>query len=62
MSLCFLLVSLSSNFYASLLIFTIAMAFRGLHHGGVSVNPHDFAPNHTGSVFGKKKKMINLIY
>jgi hypothetical protein len=28
------------------------MFARGLHHGGVSVNPHDFAPNHTGSVFG----------
>jgi hypothetical protein len=28
------------------------MAFRGLHHGGIAVNPHDFAPNHTGAVFG----------
>jgi ACS family sodium-dependent inorganic phosphate cotransporter-like MFS transporter 9 len=28
------------------------MLARGLHHAGVSVNPLDFAPNHTGSVFG----------
>lgn len=28
------------------------MAARGFHHGGVSVNPCDLAPNHTGSVFG----------
>jgi hypothetical protein len=45
-------VSASTKFYSSLIIFTLAMAARGLHHGGVSVNPHDFAPNHTGSVFG----------
>uniref|UniRef100_A0A914Z0V3 Major facilitator superfamily (MFS) profile domain-containing protein n=1 Tax=Panagrolaimus superbus TaxID=310955 RepID=A0A914Z0V3_9BILA len=52
MALCLLCVSGSSGFYLSLIIFTAAMAARGLHHGGVSVNPHDFAPNHTGSVFG----------
>lgn len=43
-----------SDFYTSLFLFTAAMASRGMHHGGVSVNPHDFAPNHTGSVFGKR--------
>ncbi|KAI6215466.1 Major facilitator superfamily MFS-1 domain containing protein [Aphelenchoides besseyi] len=51
-AICLLAVSASSKFYSSLIIFTLAMASRGLHHGGVSVNPHDFAPNHTGSVFG----------
>uniref|UniRef100_A0A914E910 Major facilitator superfamily (MFS) profile domain-containing protein n=1 Tax=Acrobeloides nanus TaxID=290746 RepID=A0A914E910_9BILA len=53
MSFCLIIVSMSSgSFYMSLFIFTMAMAGRGFHHGGVSVNPHDFAPNHTGSVFG----------
>ncbi|CAD6188165.1 unnamed protein product [Caenorhabditis auriculariae] len=49
---CLMLVPLMSSFPMALTIFTMAMASRGLHHGGVSVNPHDFAPNHTGSVFG----------
>uniref|UniRef100_A0A1I7UF52 MFS domain-containing protein n=1 Tax=Caenorhabditis tropicalis TaxID=1561998 RepID=A0A1I7UF52_9PELO len=49
---CLMLVPMTSSFWLSLLIFTMAMAARGLHHGGVSVNPHDFAPNHAGSVFG----------
>jgi hypothetical protein len=52
MSICLLLVSLSSEFSVSLTLFTLAMAVRGFHHAGVSVNPHDFAPDHTGSVFG----------
>ncbi|KAL7071083.1 hypothetical protein ACQ4LE_010076 [Meloidogyne hapla] len=52
MGICLLLVSLSSQFTISLTLFTLAMALRGLHHAGVSVNPHDFAPDHTGSVFG----------
>uniref|UniRef100_A0A915ELH3 Major facilitator superfamily (MFS) profile domain-containing protein n=1 Tax=Ditylenchus dipsaci TaxID=166011 RepID=A0A915ELH3_9BILA len=52
MAFCLLMVSATSSFYTSLMVFTLAMAARGLHHGGVSVNPHDFAPNHTGSVFG----------
>lgn len=51
-AICLLGASSSSSFYWSLIVFTLAMASRGLHHGGVSVNPHDFAPNHTGSVFG----------
>ncbi|CAD5215024.1 unnamed protein product [Bursaphelenchus okinawaensis] len=51
-ALCLLTVSFSGSFYWSLIVFTLAMASRGLHHGGVSVNPHDFAPNHTGAVFG----------
>uniref|UniRef100_A0A0M3IRP1 MFS domain-containing protein n=1 Tax=Ascaris lumbricoides TaxID=6252 RepID=A0A0M3IRP1_ASCLU len=53
MSLCLLGVSWSSHFTSALLIFTLAMAARGLHHGGVSVNPCDFAPQHTGAVFGR---------
>lgn len=52
MAICLVLVSLSSGFSISLTFFTLAMAVRGLHHAGVSVNPHDFAPDHTGSVFG----------
>ncbi|VDM41201.1 unnamed protein product [Toxocara canis] len=52
MALCLLVVSWSSHFTSTLLIFTLAMAARGLHHGGVSVNPCDFAPQHTGAVFG----------
>jgi len=52
MGTCLFLVSLSSRFTISLALFTLAMALRGLHHAGVSVNPHDFAPDHTGSVFG----------
>ncbi|KAL3098598.1 hypothetical protein niasHT_022834 [Heterodera trifolii] len=53
MALCFLSVSLlPDSFSASLALFTLAMAVRGFHHGGVAVNPTDFAPNHTGSVFG----------
>ncbi|KAE9553160.1 hypothetical protein FO519_003639 [Halicephalobus sp. NKZ332] len=52
MAVCLLCVSGSSGFYFSLLVFTAAMGARGLHHGGVSVNPHDFAPHHTGSVYG----------
>lgn len=40
------------SFSAALFTFTLAMAARGFHHGGVSVNPCDLAPNHTGSVFG----------
>ena len=52
MVICLILVSLSSGFSISLTFFTLAMAVRGLHHAGVSVNPHDFAPDQTGSVFG----------
>ncbi|KAK0418568.1 hypothetical protein QR680_013647 [Steinernema hermaphroditum] len=51
-ALCLVLVSFTSDYYMALLYFSLAMTARGLHHGGVSVNPHDFAPNHTGSVFG----------
>ncbi|CAB3405518.1 unnamed protein product [Caenorhabditis bovis] len=51
-AVCLILVSMTSYFWMTLLIFTLAMAARGLHHGGVSVNPHDFAPNYAGSVFG----------
>ncbi|VDD92198.1 unnamed protein product [Enterobius vermicularis] len=46
------LASFSDHFYSSLVLFTIAMGARGFHHGGVSVNPCDFAPYHTGTVFG----------
>lgn len=52
MAVCLLISSRSMSFNAALLIFTLAMGARGFHHGGVSVNPCDFAPNHTGSVFG----------
>lgn len=52
MALCLLIVSATNRFNVALLIFTLAMAARGLHHGGVSVNPCDFAPQHTGAVFG----------
>ena len=51
-AICLFIVPTAHSFVSALLIFTLAMACRGLHHGGVSVNPHDFAPNHTGSVFG----------
>uniref|UniRef100_A0A0N5BAB0 MFS domain-containing protein n=1 Tax=Strongyloides papillosus TaxID=174720 RepID=A0A0N5BAB0_STREA len=53
-SLCLTIVSLVStkNYIVPVLIFTTAMGFRGLHHGGVAVNVPDFAPNHTGAVFG----------
>lgn len=46
------LISPSAPFGVTLALFTLSMAIRGLHHGGVSVNPTDFAPNHTGAVFG----------
>ncbi|VDK54768.1 unnamed protein product [Anisakis simplex] len=52
MALCLFLVTWSSQFSSSLLLFTLAMAARGLHHGGVCVNPCDLAPQHTGAVFG----------
>ncbi|GMT18769.1 hypothetical protein PFISCL1PPCAC_10066, partial [Pristionchus fissidentatus] len=45
-------ISPLASFSVTLTLFTLAMAIRGLHHGGVSVNPTDFAPNHTGAVFG----------
>uniref|UniRef100_A0AAF5D731 MFS domain-containing protein n=1 Tax=Strongyloides stercoralis TaxID=6248 RepID=A0AAF5D731_STRER len=53
-SICLIIVSLisTSNYIVPVLIFTTAMSFRGLHHGGVAVNVPDFAPNHTGAVFG----------
>uniref|UniRef100_A0A0N4ZFR9 MFS domain-containing protein n=1 Tax=Parastrongyloides trichosuri TaxID=131310 RepID=A0A0N4ZFR9_PARTI len=53
-SICLIIVSLTSttNYIVPVLIFTMAMSFRGLHHGGVAVNVPDFAPNHTGAVFG----------
>ncbi|CAI5441656.1 unnamed protein product [Caenorhabditis angaria] len=51
-AICLLIVPMTDSFWFCLLIFTLAMAARGLHHGGVSVNPHDFAPNYAGSVFG----------
>ncbi|CAI4230740.1 unnamed protein product [Auanema sp. JU1783] len=51
-AICLFIVPGAHSFLAALLMFTLAMASRGLHHGGVSVNPHDFAPHHTGSVFG----------
>lgn len=57
---CLMLVPMTSSFWISLIIFTMAMAARGLHHGGVSVNPHDFAPNHAGSVFGKGRLLLNM--
>ncbi|VDL74759.1 unnamed protein product [Nippostrongylus brasiliensis] len=49
---CLFIVPYTSTFVPALFVFTLAMACRGLHHGGVSVNPHDFAPHHTGAVFG----------
>ncbi|VDM76088.1 unnamed protein product [Strongylus vulgaris] len=49
---CLFIVPSTSSFTMALLMFSLAMACRGLHHGGVSVNPHDFAPHHTGAVFG----------
>ncbi|VDM63476.1 unnamed protein product, partial [Angiostrongylus costaricensis] len=49
---CLFIVPYTSSFIPALLIFSLSMACRGLHHGGVSVNPHDFAPHHTGAVFG----------
>uniref|UniRef100_A0A915PI16 Major facilitator superfamily (MFS) profile domain-containing protein n=1 Tax=Setaria digitata TaxID=48799 RepID=A0A915PI16_9BILA len=52
MAICLLISSKSMSFNAALFTFTLAMAARGFHHGGVSVNPCDLAPNHTGSVFG----------
>jgi hypothetical protein len=52
MGACLVLASATTDFHTSLGLFTLAMAARGFHHGGVAVNPHDFAPNHTGSVFG----------
>ncbi|VDM93599.1 unnamed protein product, partial [Onchocerca ochengi] len=51
-AVCLLISTQSMGFNASLFTFTLAMAARGFHHGGVSVNPCDLAPNHTGSVFG----------
>jgi ACS family sodium-dependent inorganic phosphate cotransporter-like MFS transporter 9 len=54
MGACLMAASLATqHFHTSLGLFTLAMAARGFHHGGVAVNPHDFAPNHTGSVFGR---------
>ncbi|KJH48329.1 transporter, major facilitator family protein, partial [Dictyocaulus viviparus] len=49
---CLFAVPYTASFTSALSLFTLAMACRGLHHGGVSVNPHDFAPHHTGAVFG----------
>uniref|UniRef100_A0A0K0DN16 MFS domain-containing protein n=1 Tax=Angiostrongylus cantonensis TaxID=6313 RepID=A0A0K0DN16_ANGCA len=49
---CLFIVPYTSSFIPALLVFSLSMACRGLHHGGVSVNPHDFAPHHTGAVFG----------
>uniref|UniRef100_A0A0M3HKW0 MFS domain-containing protein n=1 Tax=Ascaris lumbricoides TaxID=6252 RepID=A0A0M3HKW0_ASCLU len=38
------------------------MAARGLHHGGVSVNPCDFAPQHTGAgVFNSFSSVTGFI-
>ncbi|VDO45892.1 unnamed protein product [Brugia timori] len=51
-AVCLLISTQSMSFSAALFTFTLAMAARGFHHGGVSVNPCDLAPNHTGSVFG----------
>ena len=63
-SICLFIVPAAHGFVSALLIFTLAMACRGFHHGGVSVNPHDFAPNHTGSVFGTHTFVMSncLIY
>ncbi|GMT08530.1 hypothetical protein PENTCL1PPCAC_30704, partial [Pristionchus entomophagus] len=52
MALLLYCISPLAPFAVTLALFTLAMAIRGLHHGGVSVNPTDFAPNHTGAVFG----------
>uniref|UniRef100_A0A914UQR5 MFS transporter n=1 Tax=Plectus sambesii TaxID=2011161 RepID=A0A914UQR5_9BILA len=52
LAVCLLIVSWVTTFESALFLFTLGMACRGLHHGGVSVNPQDFAPNHTGAVFG----------
>ncbi|KIH47901.1 hypothetical protein ANCDUO_22034, partial [Ancylostoma duodenale] len=48
-AICLFVVPGTSSFVPALLVFSLAMACRGLHHGGVSVNPHDFAPHHTGA-------------
>uniref|UniRef100_A0A0N5AW75 MFS domain-containing protein n=1 Tax=Syphacia muris TaxID=451379 RepID=A0A0N5AW75_9BILA len=40
------------DFVTILILFTFAMAARGFHHGGVSVNVCDLAPQHTGIVYG----------
>ncbi|KIH51900.1 hypothetical protein ANCDUO_18006, partial [Ancylostoma duodenale] len=48
-AVCLFVVPGTSSFVPALLVFSLAMACRGLHHGGVSVNPHDFAPHHTGA-------------
>ncbi|MFH4978118.1 hypothetical protein AB6A40_004827 [Gnathostoma spinigerum] len=51
-SVCLFLLTWTDRFLPALMIITLAMAARGLHHGGASVNACDFAPQHTGSVFG----------
>uniref|UniRef100_A0AC35TR20 MFS domain-containing protein n=1 Tax=Rhabditophanes sp. KR3021 TaxID=114890 RepID=A0AC35TR20_9BILA len=53
-AICLLIVSIitTTDYTHAVFIFTLAMAARGLHHAGVAVNAQDFAPNHTGSVFG----------
>uniref|UniRef100_A0A915KJD6 Major facilitator superfamily (MFS) profile domain-containing protein n=1 Tax=Romanomermis culicivorax TaxID=13658 RepID=A0A915KJD6_ROMCU len=51
-AICLALASASKDYELALFSLSAAMALRGLHHGGVAVNPQDFAPNHTGAVFG----------
>lgn len=51
-AICLFGVSSVSSYLSAISLLTLAMAFRGLHYAGITVNPQDFAPNHTGAVFG----------
>lgn len=51
-AVCLFQVSSVNGYVSALFFLSAAMALRGFHHGGVCVNPQDFAPNHTGAVFG----------
>ena len=56
-ALCLVAVSTATQFYSSLLLFTLAMASRGLHHGGVAVNIHDI----TSSDHAGERKMSSTL-
>jgi len=52
LAVCLFLVSTVGSYSSALFYLSAAMALRGFHHGGVVVNPQDFAPNHTGTAYG----------
>lgn len=53
---CLVAVSTTADFASALFFFSLAMASRGLHHGGVAVNIHDIVSADFAGLFQLKEQ------